>query len=117
MPAACRAGASCLVDAARTTVKKADVLYLPGETGRSRSGRTGTCRAQEGWIGQCQCYCRTSAGLFLSLAVLGVRDCVRGVASRNWSTVARGVALLIAAVASVIVSYRVWIWSVGPSSP
>jgi hypothetical protein len=56
-------------------------------------------------------------GLFLSLAVLGVRDCVRGVASRNWSTVARGVALLIAAVASVIVSYRVWIWSVGPSSP
>jgi uncharacterized membrane protein len=56
-------------------------------------------------------------GVFLSLAVLGVRDCVRGLASRNWTTVARGVGLLIAAVASIIVSYRLWMWWLGPPSP
>jgi predicted ABC-type sugar transport system permease subunit len=55
--------------------------------------------------------------LFVSLGVLGVRDCVRGVASRNWSTVARGVALLIAAVATVIVSHNLWLRWIGVPWP
>jgi len=48
------------------------------------------------------------AALFLSLAALGVRDIARGVASRNRSTVARGVALLVAAVGTIVVSYKLW---------
>jgi len=56
-------------------------------------------------------------GLFLSLGALGVRDCVRGLASRNWSTVARGVALLIAAVATVLVSYKLWLQWIGVPWP
>jgi hypothetical protein len=57
------------------------------------------------------------AGLFLSLAVLGVRDCVRGLAARDWSTVARGVVLLIAAVATVLVSYNLWLRWIGVPWP
>jgi len=56
-------------------------------------------------------------GLSLSLAALGVRDCVRGLASRNFTTVARGVGLLIAGVATIFVSYRLWMWWLGPPSP
>jgi len=57
------------------------------------------------------------AALFLSLAALGVRDIVRGVASRKWSTVARGVGLLAAAVATIVVSYNLWIRWVGVPWP
>lgn len=57
------------------------------------------------------------AALFLSLAALGGRDIVRSLGSRNWTMVARGVGLLIAAVATVIVSYRLWMWVFGPPSP
>jgi hypothetical protein len=57
------------------------------------------------------------AGLFLSLAALGVRDCVRGLASRNWATLARGVALLVGAVATIVVSYKLWVRFTGPAWP
>jgi len=55
--------------------------------------------------------------LFLSLAVLGVRDTVRGLGSRSWSTVARGVGLLIAAAATIVVSYSLWLRWVGVPWP
>jgi hypothetical protein len=53
------------------------------------------------------------AALFLSLAALGSRDLVRGVASRKWSILARGAGLLIAAVATIVVSYVLWVRWVG----
>ncbi len=50
----------------------------------------------------------------LSLAALGLRDMLRGVASKSRSTVARGVAFLVVAVAIVVLSYRLWLWWIGP---
>jgi hypothetical protein len=55
--------------------------------------------------------------LFVSMGVLGLRDCVRGLASRNWSIVAWGVGLLIAAVATVLVSYNLWLRWIGVPWP
>jgi uncharacterized membrane protein len=56
-------------------------------------------------------------GLFLSLAALGVRDCVRGLGSRSWSTLARGVGLLVAAIATIVVAAILWIRFTGPAWP
>jgi hypothetical protein len=55
--------------------------------------------------------------LFVLLGTLGVRDCVRGLVSRNWGTAARGVALLVAAVATVLVSYNLWLRWIGVPWP
>ena len=60
-------------------------------------------------------YWALAVALLLSLVSLGVRDIVRGLASRNWSTVARGVGLLVAAVVTIVVSYELWIWFTGPA--
>jgi hypothetical protein len=51
--------------------------------------------------------------LFLSLVSLGLRDIVRGLASTNWRKVARGMCLLAAAVATIVVSYVLWVRWVG----
>jgi hypothetical protein len=56
-------------------------------------------------------------GAFASLAAFGLRDCVRGLESRNWGIVSRGVGLLVAAVATIIVSYGLWDWVTGPAWP
>jgi hypothetical protein len=56
-------------------------------------------------------------GAFAALAGLGVRDCVRGAESRNWGIVSRGVGLLLAAVATVVASYKLWDWVTGAAWP
>lgn len=65
-------------------------------------------------LGYICCAFTVVMGLFLSLAALGLRDMLRGVASRSRSTVARGFALLVVAVAIVVLSYRLWVWWIGP---
>ena len=62
-------------------------------------------------------YWALAVALLLSLVSLGVRDIVRGLGSRNWTTVARGVGLLIAAVATIMVSYMLWVRLTGPAWP
>jgi len=68
-------------------------------------------------LGYVCCAFAVVVALFVSLGAVGVRDCVRGLASRNWSTVARGVVLLIAAVATVLVSYNLWLRWIGVPWP
>jgi hypothetical protein len=53
-------------------------------------------------------------GLFSSLAALGVRDIVRGIATRSRYIVARGLGLLVVAVVVVALGYGVWMWWLGP---
>jgi hypothetical protein len=68
-------------------------------------------------LGYVCCAFAVVVALFVLLGTLGVRDCVRGLVSRNWGIAARGVALLVAAVATVLVSYNLWLRWIGVPWP